>query len=369
MQRVDVYRFPMANPGDVSGLAALIDEKKVGAQDIIAVMGKTEGNGCVNDFTRGYATFAFSVMLAERLNIPYKEVEHRIAFVMSGGTEGVMTPHATVFAKREVDGTPSGEKRLAVGATATRDFLPEELGRMPMITETARAVQQAMQAAGIDDPQDVHFVQIKCPLLTSERLDDARRRGKEVVVEDTYESMGYSRGASALAVAIALGEIPEGKVRDEVIHQDWSLYSSVASTSAGVELLNNEIILMGNSTASGSDLVIGHSVMKDPIDGEAVREALRQVGIRVNGVVEQEDAGRIVNVLTKAEADPSGYVRGRRHTMLNDSDINNTRHARAVVNAVVASIVGDPMLYVSGGAEHQGPPGGGPVAVIARASR
>jgi cyanuric acid amidohydrolase len=53
--------------------------------------------------------------------------------------------------------------------------------------------------------------------------------------------------------------------------------------------------------------------------------------------------------------------------MLNDSDITSTRHARAAVAAVIASIVGDPMVYVSGGSEHQGPPGGGPVAVIARA--
>ena len=44
-------------------------------------------------------------------------------------------------------------------------------------------------------------------------------------------------------------------------------------------------------------------------------------------------------------------------------DINHT-HARAAVSAVIASIVGDPMVYVSGGAEHQGPSGGGPVAAI-----
>jgi len=55
-----------------------------------------------------------------------------------------------------------------------------------------------------------------------------------------------------------------------------------------------------------------------------------------------------------------------RHTMLGDSDINPTRHARAAVGAVIASVVGHGMVYVSGGAEHQGPPGGGPVAVIAR---
>jgi cyanuric acid amidohydrolase len=37
-----------------------------------------------------------------------------------------------------------------------------------------------------------------------------------------------------------------------------------------------------------------------------------------------------------------------------------------VVGAVIASVVGHGMVYVSGGAEHQGPAGGGPVAVIAR---
>ena len=52
--------------------------------------------------------------------------------------------------------------------------------------------------------------------------------------------------------------------------------------------------------------------------------------------------------------------------MLDDSDINSTRHARAAVNAVISSIVGDSMVYVSGGAEHQGPPGGGTVAAIVR---
>ena len=71
-------------------------------------------------------------------------------------------------------------------------------------------------------------------------------------------------------------------------------------------------------------------------------------------------------MLGKCEASPDGLIRGRRHTMLDDSDINSTRHARATVNAVIASIVGDSMVYVSGGAEHQGPPGGGPVAAIVR---
>ena len=125
-----------------------------------------------------------------------------------------------------------------------------------------------------------------------------------------------------------------------------------------------EIILMGNSTKAQSKYRIGHSVMKDPIDYRAVVEAIENAGMKVDKVPTEEQNKKIVNVLAKAEADSTGYVRGRRNTMHTDSDINHTRHARAVVNGVIAAIVDDPMVYVSGGAEHQGPDGGGPVAVI-----
>lgn len=367
MTTAQAVRIPMAGPGDVSGLKALFDQETVRPEDVVAIVAKTEGNGCVNDFTRGYSTFAFQVFLSEALGVSRAEVARRVAFVMSGGTEGVLSPHATIFAKRSASRGAAGGKRLAIGVAHTREFVPEDIGRMAQVGEVARAVRDAMRDAEIDSPRDVHFVQIKCPLLTSERIDEARRRGQTVATADTYESMGYSRGASALGIALAVGEIPESKLSDEVICEDWGLYSTVASTSAGVELMNCEIILMGNSASSSSDLVVGHSVMQDAIDGEAVRAALRSVGLGVDGVVAPGDAPRLVNVFAKAEADPGGYVRQRRHTMLNDSDINNTRHARAVVGGVIASIVGDPMIYVSGGAEHQGPAGGGPVAVIARA--
>ena len=74
-------------------------------------------------------------------------------------------------------------------------------------------------------------------------------------------------------------------------------------------------------------------------------------------------------LLAKAEPPRSGRIRGFRHTMLDDSDIAATRHARAAVGGALASLVGHGEIYVSGGAEHQGPDGGGPVAVIVDASR
>ena len=104
--------------------------------------------------------------------------------------------------------------------------------------------------------------------------------------------------------------------------------------------------------------------MKDAIDIEAVIEAIENAGMKVDGLPTAEQKAKIVNALAKAEADSTGYVRARRNTMHTDSDINHTRHARAAVGGVISAAVGDPMVYVSGGAEHQGPDGGGPVAVI-----
>ena len=53
------------------------------------------------------------------------------------------------------------------------------------------------------------------------------------------------------------------------------------------------------------------------------------------------------------------------HQRLDDGDINQQRHIREAVGAIIASIFNDTGLFVSGGAEHQGPDGGGIVALIA----
>jgi cyanuric acid amidohydrolase len=109
--------------------------------------------------------------------------------------------------------------------------------------------------------------------------------------------------------------------------------------------------------------------MAHALDSAAIYRA-REIAATVYGYVD-DDGYKVVNVFCKAEADPTaGQVLGCRHTMLDDLDINHTRMAQAVVGAVVASVVQDPMIYyVSGGAEHQGPPGGGPIAVIYRAAQ
>jgi cyanuric acid amidohydrolase len=369
MTSVGVVRIATNGPGDVSGLLGFIKSGKIDPRSILAILGKTEGNGGVNDFTREYAVSALCAVLAPYVDLPPHRVEERIAFVMSGGTEGVLSPHITVFTRAGVVGRQSdgiSGKRLSIGIAQTRDFLPEELGRGVQIEETAKAVAAAMADAAIVDPQDVHFVQIKCPLLTSDRIEAASARGNKTVTKSAYGSMAYSRGASALGVAVALREI-NGEIGDEHVLRNFELFSSVASTSAGIELMHNVVIVLGNSTSSASPFEIGHAVMRDAIDAASVIDALQSVGLSGDGSGPM--GGRqLVNIFAKAEASPNGTLRGFRHTMLEDTDISATRHARAAVGGLIGGLSGTGAVYVSGGAEHQGPPGGGPVAAIARLS-
>lgn len=341
--KVEVYKIPQSSPDDLSQLDALIQRGEIDPHQIVAILGKTEGNGCVNDFTRGFAVQTLKSYLQDKTNFEAQ----RVVYVMSGGTEGVLSPHLTVFTRSR------GEERrrwgLVIGISHTRDFLPTEIGTIAMVEEVTAGVEAAIADAKLQK-NNVHFVQIKCPLIAATQLQPS-----QIKATNSYQSMAYSRGASALGVAVALEEVNQLNVND--ICRNYALYSGVASTSAGVELRNCEILVLGNSPNSSSDYVIGHSVMQHALDHEAVRQAIQST----NQPVE-----RIVNVFAKAEADPSGFILHRRHTMLDDSDINHTRMARAVVGAIVASVVQDPMVYVSGGSEHQGPPGGGPVAAIAR---
>lgn len=370
-QHVEVLRIPCSGPGDLGQVAALIEAGSLVPAEIVAVMGKTEGNGCVNDHTRAYACDAWGHLLAPHLGCTPAEVERRVALVMSGGTEGVLSPHFTVFTRRWVEGPQAGTaahrgKRLVLGTAHTRDFAPEEIGRHAQIAATAEAVRAAMAEAGIASAADVHFVQVKCPLLTSTKMQDALARGAPPATRDTYESMGYSRGASALGIAVALGEVAPEAATDAAVLSDWSLYSARASASAGIELDGNVVIVLGEAIGADSPYRIAHTVMQDAVDARAVRTLLREAFDLDADRDEPQLAARLVNLLAKAEASPDGRVRGARHTMLNDSDINATRHARAVVGGVLASIAGHTSLYVSGGAEHQGPAGGGPVAAILR---
>jgi barbiturase len=357
---VEVAKVELKNVQDASGLEERIRAGQMGADEVVAVIGKTEGNGGVNDFTRILADQAFRWVL-QKLGSRSADEIARIPMVWSGGCDGVITPHATVFATNGRQG-PATRSRLAIGTAMSAEILTEDIGRPAMVEKVAEGVRQAMRDAGINDPVDVHYVQTKTPLLTIDAIRDAEHRGKTVFC-DVHESMGVSNGTTALGIAVALGEFP--MPRAEQICRDLELYSSVASCSSGVELTQAQIILLGNKAGAGGRYRIGHSVMKDALDIEGIYEAIRKAGLQLPERPRAEDLqGRVVNCFLKCEADKRGTLRGRRQIMLDDSDVHHHRHAKAAVGAVAATAIGDPAVFVSVDAMHQGPHGGGPVIAI-----
>jgi cyanuric acid amidohydrolase len=361
---IEVRKVAIESVTDASGLEKLIDDGVIEADRVLAVVGKTEGNGGVNDYTRILADRAFREVLVAKGTRTLEEVK-QVPLVWSGGTDGVLSPHATIFAAVDpATAVRTDEPRLSVGVAMSEVILPEDIGRPAMVEKVAAGVREAMKIAGIDDPADVHYVQTKTPLLTLSTITDAKERGQTVVTEDTLKSMDISNSTTALGIAVALGEIEMPTA--EQIHKDLSLYSSVASCSSGVELDVAQIVVVGNVQGIGGRYRAGHSVMKDALDADGIWEAIRDSGIELPERPHPSDLGdRLVNVFMKCEADPSGRVRGRRNIMLDDSDVHWHRQIKATVGGVAASVTGDPAVFVSVAAVHQGPSGGGPVIAIA----
>ena len=55
--KIEIYKFPMNGPEDLSGLRSLVEDGTVIPNEIVAIIAKTEGNGNVNDFTRGSVSY------------------------------------------------------------------------------------------------------------------------------------------------------------------------------------------------------------------------------------------------------------------------------------------------------------------------
>jgi cyanuric acid amidohydrolase len=360
---IEVRKVPLHHVSDASELAKLIDDGVLEADRVVAVIGKTEGNGGVNDYTRILADRAFREVLMAKGSRAAAAVAE-IPIVWSGGTDGVISPHATIFATVPAESAvATSEPRLSVGFAMSEVLLPEDIGRTVMITKVADAVKEAMERAGITDPADVHYVQTKTPLLTIHTIRDAKSRGQTVWTENTGDSMDLSNGCAALGIAVALDEIEMPGDADVMHRRD--LGSSVASCSSGVELDRAQVVVAGNVRGVGGRYRIGHSVMRDALDADGIWAAIRDAGLELPDRPHPGDLdGRLVNVFLKCEASQDGQVRGRRNAMLDDSDVHWHRQIKACVGGVAAAVTGDPAVFVSVSAAHQGPDGGGPVAAI-----
>lgn len=201
-----------------------------------------------------------------------------------------------------------------------------------------------------------------------------------LITSDTYESMALSRHASAIGVGVGLRELAPERV-EEVLN-NGTFHSSRASCSSGAELEACHILILANddnpspssppSPSSTIEKEENHpptlyrafpGTMSSAIDITNLQTLLHTALTPLPPYT----SASLIQIFAKAEADPTGMINQKyRHTMLTDSDVQSTRHARAAVGGLIAGVSGDCCVYVSGGAEGQGPRGGGGLCVVVR---
>jgi cyanuric acid amidohydrolase len=358
MPRLALHRLPMAHPADLSALEALLEAGTLRAAEVRAVIGKTEGNGGLNDFTRGYFTQSLMLLLARFAGEAPAALAARVPCVLSGGTEGVLSPHYTVFAVLPGEGA----RGLAMGTAFSAPTPAWQVGRRAQIEAVAGAVRAAMAAAGIASAADVALVQVKAPAVQPAALRPSDPAPRSAAAGP---AMAYSRAAAALGVALALGEVPADADLEAALLSDFALYSNRASISSGIEVVCNEVVVFGQAAGWAPGVRLAVQPLADALDLPAVCAAFQAAGLAATPQLSPVDQVRLRCVLVKGEPDRRGAIRGARHTMLGDTDLDAQRHLRGALGGLVAGVAGTGQLFVSGGAEHQGPEGGGLIAVFA----
>lgn len=319
--------------------------------------------------------------------------------IFSGGTEGVLSPHVTFVVregqqdsekeKGEGEGKEEKEKRTGLKAAVGRTWQlqPWEIGGKSQVDCVAVTVRKMLEEEKIR-PEQVALVLVKCPLLTSEKIAkihafSSSSRNEQLITSDTYESMALSRHASAIGVGVGLRELAPERV-EEVLN-NGTFHSSRASCSSGAELEACHILILANddnpsppsSSSSPSTEEKEEAEKNQPPTLYRAFPGTMSSAIDITNLqtllhtaltpLPPYTSASLIQIFAKAEADPTGMINQKyRHTMLTDSDVQSTRHARAAVGGLIAGVSGDCCVYVSGGAERQGPRGGGGLCVVVR---
>ena len=342
-----IHSVPMRHPADVAGLHDLIARGLLVPDGVICILVKTEGNGLDNDFTRVMATDAIAALFGS-----HHAGAESVSLIASGGCEGFVTPHLTVFERRETAGPTSGKPRLAIGRAVSRVLLRHEIGAPAQATATCEALCAAMAQAGLA-ASEVRFVEVKCALL-----DGAPNFGKP-----------GSRAASALGVALALGEIDAASISAECVGRDRTLYTRHGSVTAGNVSMQNEVVVFGNSSRWSGQLAVASACMSDLLDVTSLQRALCALDLTGSPQLTAGERERLAAMIIKAEPRADGVIRAERTVMRQDGDVQAPRHYRAAMGGMLGALTGGMRHFIGYGAEHQGPEGGGNAAIFARVDK
>ena len=192
---------------------------------------------------------------------------------------------------------------MAIARHVSQPIAETMLGDARLIAAAAASVVAALREAKLG-ARDTHLVLIKGPAgAGAEGISRARQR--------------------PLALAWRLASLALRRQR-AWRNRDPTRWSARVAVSSAAEFPSFEVVARGHSKAWVGDLRIAHRAMADWVDLPAVVAASGDLGSRARPQLSRNDAKRLV------------------------------------------AATGVPTAFVSGGAEHQGPPGVGLAAFVAR---
>ena len=183
---VRLTAFPIADAGDASGLAAVLASwaDRARLREFV-IFAKVPGPATLNDSSRELAQKMFGEALQQA-------GVRDCRMILSVGCEGIGASGGWLLAE---DGrVGAGPARLVMVSCETAIIPDAERGQPPHVLAVSEAVRDSMAWHGIR-PADVRLVMVKSPV----RRDQANATGR-------------SRGAAALGVAVALGEVDEAAI-------------------------------------------------------------------------------------------------------------------------------------------------------------
>ncbi len=349
-READLRALALPRLEDLSALEAALAASQPAAQDVVAILAKTQGDGGPKDRSRKKFVAAATRILARHLGIAAGAVAARVAFVVSGGIEASAAPHMVVLSRRTVAAKKAGRPALAIAHHVSHPIAEVLLGDARLIAAAAASVRAALREAKLA-ARDTHLVLIKGP------------------AGDGAEGISRARAATALGACVALGELGLATAKRAWKTRDMRQWSARVAVSSAAEFPCFEVVALGHSAAWIGDLRIAHRAMADWVDLPAVVAALGDLGLAARPQLSRADAGRLVATIAKGGPPTDEMLRGVPLGLGADSSQPAFRRVRGALAGTIVAATGVPFAFVSGGAEHQGPPGGGLVAFVARAKQ
>jgi cyanuric acid amidohydrolase len=360
---VDAIQATLGHTRDVSGLERLFADGRLRPDDVIAVTGKTEGTR-PGETSRVDADRAIRRFLAEKGTRGTHDIA-RIPMVFTSGGVGILTPQVVVYSRRPAPPAADGRPRLTVGTARSAIMQPEWTGTSRVVEANADAVRAAADDAGLA-PSEIEYLVGKAYHVRQEDLAAARAEGRAVAELDDKTLFWKTSGSAGLGAAVAVDGLPVPDGDDVGVRLD--LWSGKASFSAnpwepvGGDGPHTQVIALGNKVGAGGTLRVGHAVIADLLDVGALARALRSAGLDVGpGPLTPPQRARVIAVYVKIGPSPDGLLRGRRQVVDNPGYGNELK---AAVAGMFAGFLQDNLVYISGSATHQGPAGGGTLAVV-----